>query len=68
MINILNRESGELIFMKISIPNLINQVVNLELSSRIIKALKPKMKIFDTLKEPLWLSGETNNQSIQKRF
>ena len=26
------------------------------------------MKIFETLKEPLWLSGETNNQSIEKKI
>ena len=26
------------------------------------------MKIFDTLKEPLFLSGETNNQSIRKKI
>ena len=26
------------------------------------------MKIFDTLKEPLWLLGETNNQIIQKKI
>ena len=70
MINILNRESGELIFYEnnksqtLTKPNRKLGVVFQDSQG----SLNPKMKIFDTLKEPLWLSGETNNQSIQKKI
>ena len=70
MINILNRESGELTFYEnnksqtLTKPNRKLGVVFQDSQG----SLNPKMKIFDTLKEPLWLSGETNNQSIQKKI
>ena len=70
MINILNRESGELIFYEnnksqtLTKPNCKLGVVFQDSQG----SLNPKMKIFDILKEPLWLSGETNNQSIQEKI
>ena len=70
MINILNIESGEIIFYENSNPQILNKpnprlgVVFQDSQG----SLNPKMKIFDTLKEPLWLSGEKNNQIIQNKI
>ena len=70
MINILNRESGELIFYENKNPQILtkpNRKLGVVFQDS-QGSLNPKMKIFDTLKEPLWLLGETNNQIIQKKI
>ena len=70
MLNILNRESGELIFYENKNPQILtkpNRKLGVVFQDS-QGSLNPKMKIFDTLKEPLWLLGETNNQIIQKKI
>ncbi len=70
MINILNRESGELIFYEnnksqtLTKPNRKLGVVFQDSQG----SLNPKMKIFDTLKEPLWLSEKQTIKAYRKRF
>ena len=70
MINILNRGSGKLIFYENNKSKLLTkpfQKIGVVFQDS-QGALNPKMKIFDALKEPLFLSGEKCNKSIRKKI